>query len=234
MCNEKEAGRVFAIADLHLDHTGDKSMEVFGSAWKDYEERLFRNWREVVTDDDLVLVPGDISWALKLDEAVPDLERLDALPGEKLLLRGNHDYWWQSISKIAQKNFKTINLLQNNSFEWKDAVIYGTRGWSNPVQADGDDQDQKIFARELERLKLSFSNKSDNPVRICMLHYPPFNHKGEMNAFWELICDNKISIVIYGHLHGYGHALIREGDQDGTGLFCVSADYLEFTPKQLT
>lgn len=224
---------VYAIADLHLDHTGNKSMEVFGCLWEKYEERIFDNWHQDIHENDLVLLPGDLSWALTLDEATEDLARIDALPGTKLLLRGNHDYWWQSRTKIEQLGFHSIHLLQNDCFVYHDVAIYGTRGWMNADSANFTEHDEKIYQRELKRLELSLEHASDTSTRIAILHYPPFNAKGEFNDFWHKLVDAKIDICVYGHLHGYGHALIREGHFDGIELHCVSADYLSFFPKKL-
>lgn len=232
MCSHKP-GKIYAIADLHLDISGKKTMEVFGKNWEAYEERIFMNWCNRISEEDLVLIPGDISWALRLNEAEYDLRRLDALPGTKLLLRGNHDYWWQSRSKIEKLGFRTLRLLQNDHFEWNDAVIYGTRGWPAAESTTSLPEDVKIYKRELERLKLSLSHHSDRSWRICMLHYPPFESK-TMNAFWMLLKEHSIDTCVYGHLHGYGHSLILEGEKDGIKLYCVSADYLKFTPRELT
>lgn len=226
--------RIYAIGDLHLDHTGDKTMEVFGPRWENYEERIFTNWTEKVRPTDLVLLPGDISWGLKLKDAEPDLRRIDALPGTKLMLRGNHDYWWQSRSKIENLGFKTIYILQNDAFEWHQAVIYGTRGWISREHSEFTEADEKIFQRELQRLELSFRQSSDRPVRIAMTHYPPFNHRREPNEFFDIMKKNKTDLCIYGHLHGQGHAQIREGSVEGTEVLCVSADYTGFSPRLLT
>ncbi|NLK59236.1 MAG: serine/threonine protein phosphatase [Tissierellia bacterium] len=223
--------RIFAIGDLHLDHTGEKSMEVFGPAWANYEERIFSQWKEKITDHDLVLIPGDISWALKLEEAEPDLRRIDALPGTKLLLRGNHDYWWQSRAKIESLALKKTHILQNDCFEWNYAVIYGTRGWISKGSTDFTEIDEKIYERELQRLALSFKTLSDRPLRIVMTHYPPYNYRVEPNAFLEMMKENQAHICVYGHLHGYGHAQIREGCVGGIQLVCVSADYRGFSPQ---
>lgn len=226
--------RIFAIGDLHLDHTGVKTMEVFGPAWRNYEERIFENWSRTVTDDDLVLIPGDISWALKLEEAEADLRRIDALPGTKLLLRGNHDYWWQSRTKIEALGLKTLHFLQNDRFEWKTAVIYGTRGWISRESAEFAPADEKIYQRELQRLSLSFSKGSSLPLRIAMIHYPPYNFRKEPNEFFRLMQDHGIHICVYGHLHGHGHAQIIEGCVEDVRMFCVSADYTGFSPRLIT
>lgn len=226
--------RVFAIGDLHLDHTGKKTMEVFGRGWKDYEQRIFTNWANCITNDDLVLIPGDISWALRLTEAEADLRRIDALPGTKLLLRGNHDYWWQSRAKIEALGLKTVHVLQNDCFEWQDVAVYGTRGWIDRRSADFTEDDEKIFQRELQRLALSFSRPSDKKTRIVMVHYPPYNYRKEPNEFFRLMKDNDVRICVYGHLHGQGHAQIREGCVEGIRLVCVSADYTGFAPRLLT
>lgn len=208
-------------------------MEVFGCLWEDYEERIFTNWEEDINDDDLVLIPGDISWALHLKDAFHDLKRIDDLPGQKLMLRGNHDYWWKSRTKIEELGLKTIHLLQNDAFEYGDIVVYGARGWMDQENSKFTEHDEKVYQRELQRLDLSLQHQSDKKIRIGMLHYPPFNGKGERNDFWDKMVSHGMDICLYGHLHGYGHALIQEGEIDGVNLHCVSADYLAFFPKKI-
>ena len=139
---------IYGLSDLHLDYTKKKSMDVFGDNWKNYEERIFENWNNIVKEEDLVLIPGDISWAMYMEDAYIDLERIDNLPGKKILLRGNHDYWWQSLKKLNNLGFKSLNFLQNNSFFLKETNFCGTRGW-DPRDSNGfSEEDEKIFKRE--------------------------------------------------------------------------------------
>lgn len=150
---------IYAIGDLHLDFSKEKSMDVFGEKWEDYESKIFENWKELVKDEDLVLLPGDISWALKLKEAVIDLERIDQLPGNKLIVKGNHDFWWQGPKKLKELGLESINFIQNNSFIYDERVaIAGTRGWMSRDWEEFTEHDEKIFNRELNRLDLSLSS----------------------------------------------------------------------------
>ena len=160
---------IYAIADLHLDYTEEKSMEVFGEGWANYQERIFENWENKITDDDTVLIPGDISWAMDIKNAKVDLSRINNLKGKKILMKGNHDYWWSSLKKLDELNLESLHFLQNNHFEVEDYDICGTRGWISRDNKDFNDHDEKIFNRELIRLENSFKeSKSEN--RIVLLH----------------------------------------------------------------
>lgn len=142
---------IYAIADLHLDYTEEKSMEVFGSAWKNYQDKIFRNWNKIVGKNDTVLIPGDISWAMNIEDAYVDLKKIDKLNGKKIMLKGNHDYWWQSLKKLNDLELNTIEFLQNNSFNIEGYDICGTRGWISRDNSEFTDHDEKIFKRELQR-----------------------------------------------------------------------------------
>lgn len=221
---------IYAISDLHLDITKEKDMNVFGDSWDDYENRIFNNW-EIIKDDDLVLIAGDISWAMTLEDAKLDLSRIDSMPGEKILLKGNHDYWWSSLNKIINCDFKTLKFLQNNAFVYKDTRICGTRAWMSKDDPDFSAHDEKIFSRELNRLELSLTS----PIgvfdeTIVMLHYPPFNRDGSPNEFEEVFKSHNVSTVIYGHIHGKHANLTPEGNINGIQYICTSADKLEFKP----
>lgn len=226
--------KIFALADTHLDHTKDKAMDVFGAAWKDHDARIFSAWKERVSDEDLVLLPGDISWALKWSEALEDLRALDQLPGKKLLLRGNHDYWWTSLKKMREEGFRTIDFIQNNSVVIDDVAICGTRGWIHPGGDQFDSQDEKIYARELQRLTLSLESiPQEITKRIAMIHYPPFLKQEMDSPFCRLLEEYQVSLCLYGHLHGEGHRHIVEGCLRGVEYLCVAADYIGFLPKEV-
>lgn len=219
---------IYAIADLHLDHTEEKSMEIFGPSWANYQEKIFQNWKKYIRDEDTVLIPGDISWAMDMDHAKIDLTKIDKLPGKKIMMKGNHDYWWTSLNKLSNLGLKTIDFLQNNSFEIEDYIICGTRGWISRDSRDFDDHDEKIYKRELLRLENSIeSSKKDKDIIVC-LHYPPINVDGSLNDFYGICKDNNVDTIIYGHLHGKGHRLIKEGNFDGINLVCASGDYINF------
>ena len=224
---------IYGLSDLHLDYTGDKSMEVFGSAWENYEERMFKAWKEIVKDDDYVVLPGDISWALKIEEAYNDLKRIESLPGKKIFLKGNHDLWWSSLNKIRELNLKNMFFLQNNSFETEKYVFIGTRGWVSPKSSEfSEDTDRKIYNRELMRLKLSYDSvKNKEKEIICLFHYPPVEKDRTLNDFGLFVKEHNIKIVLYGHLHAYSLNNVVDEVVDGIEFHCISADYLKFIPR---
>lgn len=223
--------RIYAMADLHLSFSADKPMDVFGQAWKGHAEKIERNWRAVVTENDLVLIPGDISWAMQLSGALPDLSFIGALPGQKLLLRGNHDYWWSAINRVRATLPNRMFALQNDAFCFDGVSVCGTRGWLCPDSAAFSASDERIFLREVERLTLSLSAlQSDGRARIAMMHYPPFSEKRTPSRFTELFEQYGISHVVYGHLHGEANRYAFEGERNGVTYHCVAADKLDFSP----
>lgn len=224
---------IYALADLHLDYTEEKSMEVFGDAWDNYQEKIFTNWKNIIKDEDTVLIPGDISWAMDIKEARIDLEKIDNLPGRKIMMKGNHDYWRSSLNKLNQLGFANIDFLQNNSFEVEDYLICGTRGWISRDSRDFTDHDEKIYKRELLRLENSIKSLISEKKLIINLHYPPINADGTLNDFFKLAKEYKTHTVIYGHLHGNGHRLIKEGKFEGVNLVCVASDYVNFSPVRI-
>lgn len=225
---------IYGIGDLHLDYSKEKPMDIFGDNWINHEEEIFKNWEAIVKDEDLVLLPGDISWALKLDEAYNDLIRIDKLPGKKIIIKGNHDYWWQSQKKMNELNLKTIKFIQNNSYIYKNIGIGGSRGWRSEDAEGFDSHDEKVFKRELNRLDLSLSSiKKDVDVKIAMLHYPPFNMGSVPNEFVELMKKHEVDICIYGHLHAEGHKFVVEGNIQKIQFHCVSCDYINFELKKI-
>lgn len=224
---------IYALADLHLDYTEEKSMEVFGDAWDNYQEKIFTNWKNIIKDEDTVLIPGDISWAMDIKEARIDLEKIDNLPGRKIMMKGNHDYWRSSLNKLNQLGFANIDFLQNNSFEVEDYLICGTRGWISRDSRDFTDHDEKIYKRELLRFENSIKSLISEKKLIINLHYPPINADGTLNDFFKLAKEYKAHTVIYGHLHGNGHRLIKEGKFEGVNLVCVASDYVNFSPVRI-
>lgn len=225
---------IYSIADLHFDNTGDKTMDIFGENWQKHEEKIIKNWKANVKEDDLVLIPGDISWALKCEEAYDDLKKIEDLPGKKVISKGNHDYWWQSLNKINQFEFKTISFLQNNSFIYNDIGIVGTRGWSPIDRILEDGHDKKIYRRELNRLKLSIESLAYKPSKIiAMIHYPPFNSDLSPNEFVDIMKEYEVDICLYGHLHAEGHRYAIEGKIEGIEFHLVASDYIDFNPKKI-
>ncbi len=227
--------KIFAIADLHFDYKKEKPMNVFGDNWINHEEKIIENWKSVVKEDDLVLIPGDISWAAKLEEALGDLSRIDELPGIKVIGKGNHDYWWATSSKLDRLELKTIRFLKNNSYEFEDIVICGTRGWDTMEEHSEDETNKKIFLRELNRFKISLDSarKVKKPI-IVILHFPPFDSNGLPNEFFSVLKEYETETCIYGHLHGEeGHKNVREGLIDSVNVHCVSSDYMDFNLKRI-
>ncbi len=223
---------IYAIGDLHFDHSKQKPMDVFGENWINHKEKIVDHWRSCVYDDDLVLVPGDISWALKLDEAVPDLKLIDSLPGHKLFIKGNHDYWWESISRLTSLDLESITFIRNNSYLYENIGIGGTRGWMSRDSDGFDEGDEKIYKRELLRLDASLSSIDDGVSRkIAMLHYPPFDGKLRPNDFVDVLVKHKVDMCIYGHLHAEGLRYAVEGIINGVDFKLVSSDFLDFKLK---
>lgn len=220
---------IYALSDLHLSKgVKDKSMEIFGEEWKDYENKIDENWRKTVKENDTVLIPGDISWALSLEEAYEDFSYLNSLPGNKIILKGNHDYYFSTLTKVnkflEENNFKTIKILNNNSYFVEGYNICGTRGWGNTDDDTVDDY--KIYKRELVRLELSLKSIADenkNKPIIVMTHFPPFRYEIK-----EMFKKYNIKVCIYGHLHGEGHYMIREGMFDDVDYKMVSGDHTNF------
>lgn len=221
---------IYSISDLHLDYTKEKTMSIFGDRWEDYEERIFHNWKETVRDDDLVLVAGDISWAMNLQSAYYDLIRIDEMPGKKVFIKGNHDYWWSSLNKNNSLNLESIFFLQNNYFEFNNFCIVGTRGWDFITE---ESEGYNIYRRELLRLELSLNSAPKGKEKICMLHYPPFTNEGLPDDFHHILKEHGVKKCVYGHLHGPGLINVVEGVVDGVEYFCTSSDYLEFKPIKL-
>jgi len=230
---------LYAIGDLHLSFSSDKPMDVFGEHWSNYEEKIKKSWLEQVSESDTVLIPGDISWAMKLDQARVDLEWIHNLPGRKILLRGNHDYWWSSLSKL-QALHENMDFLQNNFYVYESNgesyAICGTRGWLCPNPNKFEENDQKIYERELLRLKLSLDAAKDagHDKIVVMTHYPPTNESREPSGFIEIYESYGVKKVIYGHLHSsYSFESGLKGLHNGVEYILTSCDYLGFEVKKI-
>ena len=236
---------LFTIADLHLStlDTTNKSMEVFGKRWTDYTKRLEQSWRRLVTDEDTVVIPGDISWALSLDESLSDLKFIDSLPGKKILGKGNHDFWWCTMNKhrafFEKHGIASISFLFNNAHEVEDFIIAGTRGWYYDEDASnipsGTDF-EKLTKREEMRLRASLNEavklKELSPEKeiIVFTHFPPvFNGKAAENIV-AVLKEFDIKRVYYGHIHG-NYTMPGTFEYEGIKMSLVSADFLEFIPK---
>lgn len=226
---------IFAIGDLHLsfDPRIEKPMDIFGHRWKDHSKKVETSWREQVKPEDLVILPGDISWGLRQDEAMADLAWIHNLPGKKVITKGNHDLWWTTITKL-NKLFDDIFFLQNKCYTAGTTAICGTRGWICPGTDGFDQHDRKIYERELKRLEFSLEEgrKGGAETLIAALHYPPTNDKMQGSGFTDMLSAYGVKTCVYGHLHG------EEAFKNGIrGVFggveykLVSLDYLEGRPE---
>lgn len=226
----------YALGDLHLGSQVNKPMDVFGDNWADHARQIEAKWTSVINADDVVLIPGDISWAMTLNEAEPDLQWIANLPGSKVMIRGNHDYWWSGIGKVRSLLTSDFYALQNDAMLLQNRVICGTRGWLLPSHPKFSEEDSHIFRREVERLRLSLTSaRNYNPQGnlIAMLHYPPCSHFGEDTPFTELLEAYEVTLCVYGHLHGGAHRYGFNGTKNGTVYQLVSADYVDFCPMLL-
>ncbi|MBQ9757877.1 MAG: metallophosphoesterase [Clostridia bacterium] len=225
---------IFALGDLHLSFGTDKPMDVFGSKWENYTEKIYDNWQSIVSQDDLVIIPGDVSWATYLDDAKRDFEFIEKLNGKKVIIKGNHDYWWTTLKKmdefLEENNFKSIKILNNTAISFGDAAICGTRGWS--VQEKNDEDDLKIIDRERKRLVLALEEavKLKKERLIVGIHYPPFDYAGQENGFLEIMRNYNVDTCVYGHLHSFAHKNAVEGDLGGINLSLVAGDFVDFKP----
>lgn len=224
--------RIFAIGDLHLSFSCDKPMHVFGSAWENHVERLEEAWQRTVLPEDTVLIPGDISWAMHLPDAAADLAFIGRLNGTKLLLRGNHDYWWSSLTQVRRALPPSVYAIQNDAMRIGGYAIGGTRLW-NPPAPQSAPEDQKIYARELARLELSLRSMPEDCERLVMLHFPPFDEKHGDTPATELLERYGVRHAVYAHLHGRAHRAAYTGEKNGVQYTFAAADYLEFVPKQI-
>lgn len=221
--------RIFAIGDLHLSFSCDKPMEVFGSLWEHHVERLEEAWQRTVGEEDLVLIPGDISWAMHLADAAEDLAFIGRLNGTKLLLRGNHDYWWSSLTQVRRALPAGVYAIQNDARVFGDYAIGGTRLWM-PPNPQTTPEDRKIYARELARLELSLAAMPKDAEKIVMMHFPPFDEHHADSPVTELLEQYGVRHAIYAHLHGKAHKLAFSGERNGVNYVFAAADYLQFCP----
>lgn len=227
---------IYAISDLHLSFNTNKPMDVFG--WNDYENKIKEDWNKKVKEDDLVLLPGDFSWELKLENTYKDFSYLSNLSGKKILLKGNHDFWWTTLKSMRnflnRNDFKNIDFLYNNSYEYEEKIIAGTRGWNLVTETE---EDKKIKDRELLRLESSIKNGiecfgKDKEIIVC-LHYPPILKENMKSEFTEILEKYNVKKCIYGHLHGKSQINAVEGKFNGVEYTMVSCDYTGFKLKEI-
>lgn len=227
---------IFVIGDLHLSFHESKPMSIFGDNWEGHEEKIKKDWEQKVTENDLVVLPGDFSWSTYLPEALEDFQYLNKLPGKKLLLKGNHDYWWTTVTSmrkfLKENNLQNIDFLYNNSYEYEGVILAGTRGW---VQSE-DAEDKRLEQREVSRLELSIQSGikeygSEKPI-IVFMHYPPitsYNIQNNQNSeFMRVMKKYQVKQCFYGHLHSTAIKDAIEGNVDGITLKLVSCDGLNF------
>lgn len=224
---------LYAIGDLHLSLTANKSMEVFGEAWRDYVNRIEASLSALTEEDTLVLA-GDTSWGIDLPEAEADFRFLDRFPCRKLLIKGNHDYWWSTVNKMsgffAERGLHTLEFLHNNCFFYGEHAICGTRGWF--LEENQKSADAKVLNREVMRLETSLKAAGDRPI-LCFLHYPPLYQGYECPEILALLLQYGVKACYYGHLHGPVIRRATEGERSGTAFSLISADHLGFIPKKI-
>ena len=234
---------IYVIGDLHLSFSENKPMDIFGDNWKGHEEKIKKDWIEKVTDNDTVILPGDFSWSMKLEDTEKDFDYINNLPGKKLLLKGNHDYWWNTITKmrsfLKEKEFSNIDFIYNQGYLFKNYIIAGTRGWNSLEEG----QDEKVLNRELARLETSIKDglkkaeESENDEKIekqliVFMHYPPISNSKIFNKeeaqFVEIMKKYNVKKCFYAHLHGASIKDSFEGIYEGIEFKLVSADALNF------
>ena len=227
---------IYAISDLHLPAGNDKPMDIFGEHWENHFERIKADWLRCVKDKDIVLLPGDLSWAMRLEDAVQDLNAIGDLPGKKIITRGNHDYWWSSIGRVRDKLKGNMFALQNDAIVLDGYVFSGTRGWILPTD-EVDEGDIRIYKREVKRLTMSLEHArrlSPDGELICMLHYPPLSDSMRSTEVTEVLRAYRCSHVVYGHLHGPALSGAVRGMMDDIVYHQVSCDGLGFKMHKVT
>jgi len=228
---------IFVIADLHLSFETNKPMNVFGENWEDHEKKIENNWRNKVNEKDLVILPGDFSWAMKLEDTFKDFQYLNNLPGKKLLLKGNHDYWWGSISRVREAApDDSFYFLQNDCVRFGNLLLAGSRGWTCPGSADFTEHDEKLYLREAERFRLAFrevkARREEGDRLFVLMHYPPMNLKKEPTLFTELFEENGVEKVVFGHLHGAVYYPVK-CERAGIEYFLTSCDKIKFSLMEI-
>ena len=224
---------LYVLGDTHLSLGASKSMDVF-PGWNGYVERLERNWRKLIKPEDTIVLAGDISWAMRLTDTRKDFEFLQSLPGQKIIMKGNHDYWWSTVNKmnayLKAEGFDTLHILHNNSYSVEGYAICGTRGWF--LEEEQKPHDAKVLNRELLRLETSLKAAGDKPI-YCFLHYPPMYQGYQCPEILALLEQYNVELCYYGHLHGPVIRRRMEGKYGKTVFSLISGDYLGFEPKKI-
>ncbi|MGG2468465.1 MAG: metallophosphoesterase [Paraclostridium dentum] len=221
---------LYAIGDLHFSTAVNKPMNIFGDNWDNHEEKIINSWKSKVNEEDTVLIVGDTSWAINMNEAEEDLNIIHNLPGKKIYVKGNHDYWWTTVAKL-NKLYDDMSFLQNNFYQYEEYAICGTRGWICPNDVKFTEEDEKIYKREAHRLKLSLdeAKKAGFKKIIVITHYPPTNDKLDPSLFTEIYESYGVEKVVYGHLHGKeSFKMGLKGIRNEVEYNLVSCDYVDF------
>ncbi len=226
---------LFVIADLHLPLSVNKPMDIFGG-WNDYVQKIEKNWQENIKPEDTVVIPGDISWAMGLEQSYKDMQFINNLNGTKIISKGNHDYWWNTKNKMdnffRENGFSTLNILHNNHYAYGNIGICGSRGWINET---GEEADKKVLLREAGRLEMSIlSAKKAELEPVVFLHYPPIYGNSYNYDILEVLHKHDIKWCFYGHIHGRGHEHSINGEREGINYRLIASDYLQFNPLNIT
>lgn len=228
--------KIWAIADLHLPGERNKTMNQFGAVWANHPAKIVNNWRTIIDEDDIVLIAGDVTWATKFDSITADLNLISALPGrQKILIRGNHDYWWKNHKKIFKSLPNRIKCLCGNAIKIEDQIICGTRGWISPSDPCSDPLDNKTYQKELKQLEKALQEATrlqtnHEPIHV-ILHFPPFTTTGMKTRFFDLLAQYKIKTCTYGHFHMKEEwEKIPKGIINGINFILSSTDYLAHKP----
>ena len=229
--------KIFAISDLHLANSCDKPMDVFGGNWEGYTDKIKEKWKAKVSEEDVVLIAGDISWAMKLEEVSDDLAWIDELPGKKIIIKGNHEYWWKSISAVREILPDSMLAIQNDALKIGKFVFCGTRGWTVPEEKkELSDEDMKIFKREVERLKLTLTYANslleEGDTLVSMIHYPPFGSDKADTEFTKLFEEFGVDTVVFGHIHGKTNCPLV-WNKNGVKYYFTSTDHIDNDPVLL-
>lgn len=229
--------KVFAISDLHLSGLTDKPMNVFGAEWEGHFEKIKADWEAKVSDGDIVLVGGDTSWGMKLEEGLYDVRSLAPLKGNKVFIRGNHDYWWSGISRVrGGAPDASFYFLQNDCVKIGKYIVAGSRGWTCPGSADFTEHDMALYRREAERFRLAFAQvekvREEGDELIALIHYPPMGVKKEDTLFTRLFEENGVNKAVFGHLHGNGYYPLKS-EKNGIEYFLTSCDKARFMLTQI-
>ena len=227
---------IYAISDLHLSFAHPKEMDIFGANWESHFEKINENWQQTVSQGDVVLIPGDISWAMQAEDAQPDLDAVSALPGTKILLKGNHDYWWSSPSRVRAALQNNTHILQYNNLDAGEWAVCGTRGWILPTDKNFTERDKVVYEREKLRLRLSLDSVQDKDREIIvMMHYPPIYPNGEQTEFSKILDEYPVRQVVFGHIHNVGPNKTGFSDiKINRSVYnLVSCDYLDFKLKKI-